>query len=56
MTGSEIVSVAILTEVQSRRLGAGFTRHIPNPPNDDMFADLIRQLAEVDTRPAQPTA
>lgn len=50
MTNDKIVSVGFLSENDLLKLGSTFTRHFA-VPQDDIFADLIAQLDEVDAQP-----
>jgi len=43
----KIVSVGLLTQRDLDLLGSSFTRHFP-VPRDDMFADLIQRLDQVE--------
>jgi hypothetical protein len=45
-----IVSVGFLSERDLEVLGTGFTRHFP-VQHEDMFADLLAQLDEVEAVP-----
>lgn len=42
----KVVAVGLLTQRDLDVLGVGFTRHFP-APNDDIFADLLKQLDSV---------
>jgi hypothetical protein len=50
MTVEKIVSVGFLSENDLLKLGNSFTRHFA-VPEDDIFADLIARLDEVDAQP-----
>ena len=50
MANDKIVSVGFLCEDDLRKLGDTFTRHFA-VPDDDIFADLIARLDEVDAQP-----
>ena len=50
MANDKIVSVGFLSENDLLKLGETFTRHF-TVPHDDMFADLIAQLDEIEAQP-----
>ena len=45
-----IVAVGFLTSHDLEVLGKGFTRHF-SVPDEDVFADLLRQLDQIDIEP-----
>ena len=48
----KIVSVGLLTQRDLDVLGTSFTRHFP-VPRDDMFADLLDRLDQVEAVPTR---
>ncbi len=50
MPNDRIVSVGFLTQNDLDRLGAAFERHFP-VVDDDIFADLLSQLDQIDATP-----
>lgn len=53
MSKPPIVSVGFLTQLDLERLGRQFTNHIP-VAQDDMFADILAQLDEIDIEQLGP--
>ena len=53
MSKPPIVSVGFLTQLDLERLGRQFTSHIP-VAQDDMFADILAQLDEIDIEQLGP--
>ena len=52
-TQEDIVAIGLLTQDDSRRLGASFSRLFPLP-RDGLFDDLLKALDEVGLRHPQP--
>lgn len=50
MPSERIVSIGFLTERDLEILGTGFQRHFPLP-QDDLFADLIGRLDQIEISP-----
>lgn len=50
MAEERIVSIGFLTQRDLAQLGEAFTRHFP-VTDDDMFADLIARLDEIEATP-----
>lgn len=50
MSRERIVSIGFLTDRDLEILGKGFVRHFP-VPEDDIFADLLSRLDEIEVSP-----